>query len=37
MGGLLLNRDVWDDRERRVALRRFVSQTILMLRDGKFT
>jgi hypothetical protein len=35
MGGLLLNRDVWDDRERRVALRRFVSRTILLLRDHK--
>lgn len=35
MGGLLLNREVWDDRERRVALRQFVARTILLLRDHK--
>ena len=34
MEGLLLNRDVWDDRERRVRLRQFISKVILMLRDG---
>ena len=35
MEGLLLNRDVWDDRRRRVALRALISSTILMLRDGR--
>lgn len=35
IGGLLLNKDIWDDRDRRVTLRNFVSRTILMLRDGK--
>jgi AcrR family transcriptional regulator len=35
MEGLLLNRDIWNDRERRLRLRRFVSQMILMLREGR--
>ena len=35
MEGLLLNRDVWDDRKRRVRLRQFISNAILMLRDGE--
>ncbi|MEO8812609.1 MAG: helix-turn-helix domain-containing protein [Caulobacteraceae bacterium] len=35
MEGLLLNRDVWDDRDRRALLRNFISQTILALRDGQ--
>jgi hypothetical protein len=35
MEGLLLNRDVWDDRARRMLLRRFISQTILALREGR--
>jgi len=35
MEGLLLNRDVWDDRKRRVRLRQFISKAILMLRDGE--
>jgi AcrR family transcriptional regulator len=34
MQGLLLNRDIWDERQRRVTLRRFVSMTITMLRAG---
>jgi len=34
MEGLLLNRDIWDDRGRRLLLRQFVSQSILKLRDG---
>jgi AcrR family transcriptional regulator len=36
MEGLLLNRDIWDDRSRRLRLRQFVSQTILKLRDGEW-
>lgn len=35
MEGLLMNRDIWDDRTRRILLREFVSQTILKLRDGQ--
>jgi AcrR family transcriptional regulator len=35
MEGLLLHRDVWDDRKRRVRLRQFISKAILMLRDGE--
>lgn len=35
MEGLLLNRDIWNDRDRRVALRQFISQTILLLRKGE--
>lgn len=35
MEGLLLNRDVWQDRNRRVLLRAFISQAILALRDGQ--
>ncbi len=35
MEGLLVNRDIWDDRARRVKLRVFISHIILMLRDGK--
>ena len=34
MEGLLLNKDIWNDRTRRQQLRDFVSATILMLRDG---
>ena len=34
MQGLLLHRDIWDERERRVRLRTFISTTILMLRSG---
>lgn len=34
MEGLLLNREVWDDRGRRVMLRAFISQAILALREG---
>lgn len=37
MEGLLLNRDVWDDRRRRVALRALISSTILMIREGQLT
>ena len=33
MEGLLMNREVWDFRERRVRLRTFISNIILMLRD----
>ena len=33
MEGLLLNRDIWDNRERRVRLRAFISRTLLNLRD----
>lgn len=33
MEGLLLNRDVWNDRARRVRLRAFISKTLLNLRD----
>ncbi len=35
MEGLLLNREVWDDRNRRVKLRALISQTVLALRDGR--
>jgi hypothetical protein len=35
MEGLLMNRDIWDDKTRRVLLRQFVSRTILMLREGE--
>ena len=35
MEGLVLNRDVWDDRRRRIALRALISSTILMIRDGQ--
>ncbi len=34
MEGLLLNREVWKGRKRRVLLRAFISQTLIMLRDG---
>jgi hypothetical protein len=34
MEGLLLNRDIWADRDRRVAYRAFISKVILMLRNG---
>lgn len=37
MEGLLLNRDVWDDRRRRRAFRELVSNMILMMRDGQIT
>jgi AcrR family transcriptional regulator len=33
--GLRLNREVWTDRNRRVALRSFVTSTIFMIREGK--
>ncbi len=33
MEGLLLNRDIWDNRDRRVRLRAFISRTLLSLRD----
>ena len=35
MEGLLLNREVWDDRPRRVLLRNFIGQTLLALREGR--
>ena len=35
MEGLLMKRDIWDDKARRVLLRQFVSQSILMLRNGE--
>lgn len=35
MEGLVLNREVWDDRRRRIALRALISSTILMIREGK--
>ncbi len=35
MEGLLLNRDIWDNRERRVRLRAFISRTLLALRDSE--
>ena len=35
MEGLLLNREVWDDRNRRVLLRNFISQTLLALREDR--
>ncbi len=34
MEGLLLNRSIWEPRERRVAVRKMVSDAILALRDG---
>ncbi len=34
MEGLLLNRSVWEPRERRIAIRRLVSLAILEVRDG---
>lgn len=34
MQGLLLHRDIWEERERRVRLRVFISTAILMLRSG---
>jgi AcrR family transcriptional regulator len=37
MEGLVLNRDVWDDRRRRVALRALISQIILMIREADLT
>lgn len=35
MEGLMLNRDIWEPRARRVAVRRVVSLAILMIRDEK--
>ena len=35
MEGLLLNREVWDDRARRVLLRAFIGETLLALREGR--
>ncbi len=35
MEGLLLNRQVWDDRGRRLLLRAFISEAILALREGR--
>ena len=37
MEGLVLNRDVWDDRRRRIALRALISSTILMIRECQLT
>jgi AcrR family transcriptional regulator len=37
MEGLLHNREIWNDRERRVRLRIFISQVILLVRDEKIT
>jgi AcrR family transcriptional regulator len=37
MEGLLHNREIWNDRERRVRLRTFISQVILLVRDEKIT
>jgi hypothetical protein len=34
MEGLLLNRSIWQPRERRVAVRKMVSEAILSLREG---
>lgn len=34
MQGLLLNREIWQDRDRRVRLRNFLSTTLLMVRSG---
>ena len=34
MQGLLLHREIWDERERRVRLRGFISAAIMMLRGG---
>jgi AcrR family transcriptional regulator len=33
MEGLLLNRDIWDSRDRRVALRRLISRTLTLIRE----
>lgn len=33
--GLLLNRDIWDDQERRIALRKLISRTLTPLREHK--
>jgi AcrR family transcriptional regulator len=35
MEGLLLNKDIWNDRTRRQQLRDFVSATLLLLREGE--
>jgi len=35
MEGLLLNRQVWDDRARRVLLRAFIGEALLALREGR--
>ncbi len=35
MEGLLLNRDVWDDKARRATLRSFIARAVLALRDGQ--
>jgi AcrR family transcriptional regulator len=35
MEGLLLNKDIWNDRTRRQQLRDFISATILLLREGE--
>ena len=35
MEGLLLNREVWDDRARRVLLRAFIGEALLALREGR--
>ncbi|WP_309604494.1 TetR/AcrR family transcriptional regulator [Phenylobacterium sp.] len=34
MQGLLFNREIWEDRDRRIRLRRFISTAIVMLRSG---
>ena len=34
MQGLLFNREIWQERDRRVRLRRFISTAIVMLRSG---
>ena len=34
MQGLLLNREIWEDRDRRIRLRQFISTAIVMLRSG---
>lgn len=34
MQGLLLHREIWDERERRIRLRGFISAAIMMLRGG---
>jgi AcrR family transcriptional regulator len=34
MEGILRNREIWDDRARKVRLRAFISHVILLLRDG---
>jgi hypothetical protein len=35
MEGLLLNRQVWDDRGRRLLLRTFIGEALLALREGR--